>query len=94
MVSEQIFIWTVLGLVSGGLIIAGGVWHNRRKLTRLWQRLFGLHGDGTDGGHIENIEMKVDNIQDEIEENQEEIQKSHRKLQKTIDKVEESLNGD
>lgn len=67
-VSELTF-WAIVSVGgSVALTLGGAVYFNRRRLNRLWQRLFGMDDDETDEGYIVEIDTKLDTLQEQMNE--------------------------
>lgn len=66
--------WAVVS--AGGAAVstlATIVYSNRKQMNQLNQRLFGMDGDDTDDGAMQNIDNKIDNLAQELEERHEEV---------------------
>lgn len=83
--------WTIVVAGGGAMAsVAGAVYLNRRRLDRLYQRLFGLDEDDLDDGVLREIDQKLDRVETRMDEHHREV---YHKLQQ-MNGEEESDDAD
>lgn len=81
--SQTTFWWIVAGGAAIASTLGTAVYLNRRRLNKLWQRLFGMEADATDDGYIIEMDQKLDNLCEQMNEQHQQV---YSKL--------EEMNGD
>lgn len=79
-VSETVFWWLIGGGVAALTTLAGIAATNRRRVNKLYQRLFGMEADTTDRGYIQRMDRKLDHLHDQMNRQHEEVYEKLREM--------------
>lgn len=79
-VSEATFWWLVGGGVAALSTLSAAVYANRRKLNKLYQRLFGMDADETDEGYMVRMDAKLDRLHDQMDRQHNEVYEKLREI--------------
>lgn len=82
-------------------VVGTAIYMNRRRINKLYQRLFGMSEDDTDRGYIVRINNTIQEINKENKVMRKEMEEQHQELmnefydnKEQIEKIKEEINGD
>lgn len=89
---DPVTFWTIAGAGGTAMVFLGtAIYFNRRRLNRLYQRLFGLDADDTDPGYVPEMNEKLDDLREQVDRQQtelsEQMDRQHRQVYEKLDEV-------